>query len=62
MEKEYRSNHLRIVIQAFHELGVKVTHRSQIIKKWREIKRKAGTTTDPRQLGRLYFAQISKIF
>ena len=38
MKKEYRSAHLRIVIQAFQELGVKVAHRSQIINKWREIR------------------------
>jgi len=42
MRKEYRSVHLRIVIQAFQELGVKVAHRSQIIKKWREIRERQG--------------------
>jgi len=36
MKKEYRSVHIRIFIQAFQELGVKVAHRSQIIMKWRD--------------------------
>lgn len=42
MAKEYRSEHLRIVIQAYLELDVKVAQRSEIISKWREIRIKEG--------------------
>jgi hypothetical protein len=40
--RKYGSEHLRIVVQAFQELGVKVAHRSQIIEKWREIRNREG--------------------
>ena len=39
---ERHSDHLRIVIRAFQELDVTITHRSQIIKKWREIREREG--------------------
>jgi len=42
MDREYRSSHLRIVIQAFQELGLKEVHRSQIIMKWKEIREREG--------------------
>jgi hypothetical protein len=45
MVKQYRSDHLRIVIQAYQELGIKVAHRSEIIRKWREIRRREGLDT-----------------
>lgn len=36
------SDHLRIVVQAYQELGVKIAHRSKIIMKWREIREREG--------------------
>lgn len=42
MEKKYHSDQLRIVRQAYQELNVEVAHRSQIIKKWKEIREREG--------------------
>lgn len=42
MVRQSRSEHLRIVIQAYHELEISVAHRSEIIHKWREIRMREG--------------------
>jgi hypothetical protein len=42
MVKQYHSEHLRIVIQAYRELKITVAHRSKIIHKWREIRMREG--------------------
>jgi len=42
MGRQYRSKYLRIVVEAFQELGIKTAHRSQVIRKWREIREREG--------------------